>query len=170
MPCKTIDFFPGMAAWWCFGLALASAAADPLAENRRSLASEGCDNCCFKHDCSLAFAKSQAGVCCGAHPARGQTGCCPLGASCVHCANIWKCSRSRYVSRASRCHICADDIPPECHFQRGYYGGGGMVSSLLFICAKTLLQGRRLDSLTGGIHVPSCSCRQKLQKGAYASG
>ena len=58
-------------------LVWASAAAEEAVAERRQLASEGCNNCCFKNDCSLAFAATQAGVCCGAHQRRGQTGCCP---------------------------------------------------------------------------------------------
>ena len=57
---------------------------------RRQLASAGCNACCFQNDCSLAFSQSQPGVCCGAHRTRGQIGCCPMGASCVPCANICK--------------------------------------------------------------------------------
>ena len=57
---------------------------------RRALASAGCNACCMQNDCSLAFSQSQPGVCCGAHRTRGQIGCCPMGASCVPCANICK--------------------------------------------------------------------------------
>lgn len=97
---------------------------------RRSLASEGCTNCCYKNDCSLAFSQTSPGVCCGAHRARGQIGCCPMGASCVACANLWKCTRSSYVTRSSRCRICSDDVPSECLY-RSYHGYGHSSASML---------------------------------------
>merc|ERR1719502_1846914 len=109
-------------------VALAAGATDSLAAitKGRQLASVGCNNCCFQNDCSLAFSQTSPGICCGAHRARGQTGCCPLGASCVQCANIWKCTRSTYVTRSSRCRICSDDMPPECYYHRPtpYHNGG----------------------------------------------
>ena len=112
----------------------------------RSLASEGCDNCCFKHDCSLAFQKSQPGVCCGAHPgAGGQTGCCPIGSQCVACGTVWKCSRSNYVSRSARCHICADNQPEICRVSYRRYSTHGSGDSLFFF----LLLGICLCSIGG---------------------
>ena len=71
----------------------------PVNVTRRNLASAGCNNCCYQNDCSLAFSQSQPGICCGAHRVRGQVGCCPSAASCVACANIWKCTRSYQISR-----------------------------------------------------------------------
>ena len=67
-----------------------AAGSDSNVTSRRGLASAGCNACCMQNDCSLAFSQSQPGVCCGAHRTRGQIGCCPMGASCVPCANIWK--------------------------------------------------------------------------------
>lgn len=62
-------------------LMLAVVAAEPTtavaASNHRSLASQGCNDCCFKNDCRLAFSQTSPGICCGAHRIRGQTGCCP---------------------------------------------------------------------------------------------
>ena len=108
-------------------LACASAEATAAVAHRQ-LASVGCDNCCFKNDCSLAFSQTTPGVCCGAHPysSRRQTGCCPMGATCVACGHIWKCTRSTYVSRSGRCSMCRDDQVREClyhHSYGGYYGG-----------------------------------------------
>lgn len=103
---------------------------------KRQLASAGCDACCFQNDCRLAFTQSAPGVCCGAHRTRGQTGCCPMGATCVACQNIWKCSRSTYITRSGRCSICRDDMPPECMYRRGYghgYHSGGSMFSALFL-------------------------------------
>jgi len=110
------------------------------AEERRELASVGCDNCCFKNDCSLAFSMTQPGVCCGAHPYsnRRQTGCCPMGASCVACGNIWKCTRAAYVTRSSKCSMCRDDQVRECLYHRSYghhYGGSSFVSGILLLLA-----------------------------------
>ena len=58
-----------------------------------------------------------------------------MGASCVQCANIWKCTRSTYVTRSSRCRICADDMPPECmYYRRGYsHGGYSMFPGMLLL-------------------------------------
>merc|ERR1719498_1459650 len=98
-----------------------------VAPARRQLASEGCNACCFQNDCRLAFSQTQPGVCCGAHIVRGQTGCCPLGATCVACANIWKCARGTYLSRSARCRICSDDLPRECLYHRSYHYGGNIL-------------------------------------------
>lgn len=102
---------------------------------RRQMASEGCNACCFQNDCRLAFSQTQPGTCCGAHRARGQVGCCPMGASCVACANIWKCTRSTYVTRSSRCSICSDDMPQECRYRsyHSYHGGSTMGPGLLLM-------------------------------------
>merc|ERR1719240_1553625 len=132
---------PGVFLAFFVGLAAAKEAAtqprqlkDVVAE-RRQLASVGCNACCFQNDCSLAFSQTSPGICCGAHRTRGQTGCCPMGASCVQCANIWKCTRSTYITRTSRCRICADDMPPECmYYRRGYgHGGYSMFPGLLLL-------------------------------------
>merc|ERR1719230_554928 len=133
-----------MKAWLlALSLALPAEAAAEVAEGHRQLASVGCDNCCFKNDCSLAFSQTQPGVCCGAHPysERRQTGCCPMGASCVACGHIWKCTRASYVSRTGKCSMCRDDQVRECLYRRsyGYHGGGSsfmaMLILLLALCA-----------------------------------
>jgi len=134
---------PAMAKLLC--LFAVVAVPEAAAEERRQLASVGCDNCCFRNDCSLAFSMTQPGVCCGAHPYsnRRQTGCCPMGASCVACGNIWKCTRSTYVTRTSKCSICRDDPVRECMFSHrsgygGHYGGSSFISVLfllLVLCA-----------------------------------
>lgn len=121
-------------------VALESAA--PESQAPRQLASIGCDNCCFKNDCSLAFSQTTPGVCCGAHPysSRRQTGCCPMGASCVACGHIWKCTRASYVSRSGKCSICRDDLVRECMYTRSYHNSGyssfsSMLALLLVLCA-----------------------------------
>lgn len=106
---------------------------DAANATRRVLASAGCNSCCFENDCSLAFSQTSPGVCCGAHSARGHVGCCPMGASCVACANIWKCTRSTYVSRSSRCRICSDDLPHECVSLRYGGRGGSILPSIILL-------------------------------------
>ena len=113
----------------------------------RQLVSVGCDNCCFQNDCSLAFSQTQPGVCCGAHPysSRRQTGCCPMGASCVACGHIWKCTMSSYVTATSKCSICRDDQVRECLYRRTSYGhhssGSSFASMLLMLLVLFALAG-----------------------------
>lgn len=127
--------------------------------SRRALASAGCNSCCMENDCSLAFSQSQPGVCCGSHKTRGQIGCCPMGASCVPCANIWKCTMSRAITQSAMCRICSDDMPPQCMYShRGYGGYGGYghhgtsLSSLLFLlillgCISMMFCSRGMDDV-----------------------
>ena len=91
------------------GLNLTSA--NHEAGSHRQLASPGCQACCYGHDCRIAFSSTSAGICCGTYP---RTGCCPLGSSCVNCGTSWRCSRSRYVTPATRRSVCS----------AGYYQGG----------------------------------------------
>ena len=74
----------------------------PVTTRRELIASPGCQNCCFGHDCRLAFSRTSPGVCCGTHP---RVGCCPLGFSCVNCGASWRCSRS-FVSHSARSRMC----------------------------------------------------------------
>ena len=111
--------------------------AAPESHAPRQLASVGCDNCCFRNDCSVAFSQTTPGVCCGAHPysVRRQTGCCPMGASCVACGNIWKCTQASYVSRSGKCSICRDDQLRECMYNPSYdhYHSSSSFSSMLLL-------------------------------------
>jgi len=129
------------AALFVCAAAIAAAEEGAVAE-RRSLASAGCNNCCFQNDCRLAFAQSSPGVCCGVHRVRGQTGCCPMGATCVQCQNIWKCARSTYISRSARCSICSDDKPPECFYRPTYHHHqSSFLPSLLLLLALCAIAG-----------------------------
>ena len=137
-----------MKVCWAIALAFAGAAASGEAAappHGRSLASVGCDNCCFKNDCSLAFSQTTPGVCCGAHPysSRRQTGCCPMGATCVACGHIWKCTRASYVTRSSKCGMCRDDQVRECMFRSHYgsygHGSSSFMSMLLLLIAMCAL-------------------------------
>ena len=74
--------------------------------HRRELSSVGCQNCCFQNDCRLAYMMTSPGVCCGAHPATGMQNCCPFDASCVRCRSKWRCTRSRYITRSTKCQVC----------------------------------------------------------------
>ena len=82
---------------------LCAGSLDSNSSAHRQLASPGCDACCFRHDCRLAFSSTQPGICCGTYP---HSGCCPYGSKCVQCGSTWRCTRSHYVSRGTRASVC----------------------------------------------------------------
>jgi len=62
------------------------------------------------------------------------------------CANIWKCSRSTYVTRTSRCRICSDDMPRECLYVShgsgyGYHHSSSMLPGLLLLLCLCAIMG-----------------------------
>lgn len=86
-------------------IAFALALAEPNATRPgRELLSAGCQACCFARDCRLAYTHTSPGICCGQYP---RAGCCPMGSSCVSCGSSWRCTRSRFVTAATRRSVCS---------------------------------------------------------------
>ena len=79
-----------------FKLFATKGTARELAEHRAGLreltltgASQGCIDCCTNHNCVSAF-NGMPGMCCSSQ----WIYCCPTGASCVRCANSYRCTNS----------------------------------------------------------------------------
>jgi hypothetical protein len=58
-------------------------------------ASQGCIDCCTNHNCRAAF-NGMPGMCCSSQ----WIYCCPTGASCVRCANSFRCTNAATVRHA----------------------------------------------------------------------
>jgi len=106
-----------------------------LTQHGREMSSPGCQNCCIQHDCRLAYMMTSPGVCCGMHPATGAMSCCPFDSSCVRCRSKWRCTRSKYITRSTKCQVCGDDKPSDCFYRQPVYhhSGGSNYSFMLMI-------------------------------------
>jgi len=106
-----------------------------LTQHGREMSSPGCVNCCINHDCRLAFMMTSPGVCCGMHPATGAQSCCPFDASCVRCRSKWRCTRSKYITRTTKCQVCGDDRPSDCFYRQPVYhhSSGSSYSFMLML-------------------------------------